>query len=356
MKKHRFSAAIVLSLMIVFTLLAGCGRSTSSDSDSDSRTTLTHESSITDTPVSDGASPTDDRGSDESYVVASNTPPEDLEETPASDFKYEYDAGTQGIRIIKYIGTSIRVRIPDEIEGEPVTVIGKEAFRNSGIKYVYLPNSIIIISEFAFSRCEGLTDIIIPNSVIEIRGGDSASSGAFSYCSALNRIEIPGSVKELGANTFSECHGLNEVIIQNGVERIGDWAFWGCDNLNSIEIPDSVTEIGMFAFDDCISLTDINLPDSITMIGAYSFAGSGLTAIHLPVSLNMIGEEAFKDCTNLTDIEISCDMSSVYLVTAFGEKWSIKSGNDIFRGCPLSEEAKQLILTYYPDTDFGWLE
>lgn len=236
-KQNRLSAAFILSLLIVFTLLTGCGRSTSSDSNSGSETTLPHDSSITEPPVSGGASATGKRDSDESYAAGSNKPPADLEETPASDFLYVYDADTKGIKIKKYTGTSIRVRIPDEIEGKPVTVIGKEAFRKSNIMYVYLPNSITIISEYAFNHCEGLTDIIIPNSVTEIRGGDSTSSGAFSYCSALSRIEIPGSVKELGAFAFVECHGLNEVILQNGIERIGYGAFSACDNLTNIELP-----------------------------------------------------------------------------------------------------------------------
>ena len=474
--QNRHSSAIVLSLLIVSTLLAGCGRSASSDGISDIGTTSTQESSVTETLVSDGATGSDDRESDETY----NLPPTDLEEAPASDFVYEYDADTQGIKIKKYTGTSIRVRIPDEIEGEPVTVIGKEAFLNGGMKYVYLPNSVTVISEYAFHNCEGLTEIIIPNSVKEIRGEEnSVASGAFSGCSALSRIEIPGSVKELGKFTFynchglkeviiqngteriggsafafcdnlidvelpdsvteigsgafqgcinlttidlpdsvtvigngsfsssgltaihlpaslnmmgssvfqnctnltgieipgsvkeldawafESCHGLKEVIIQNGVERIGDYAFQRCDNLVKVEIPDSVTEIDGGAFSGCISLTTIDLPDSITLIGTGSFTDSGLTAIHLPVSLKVIGIEAFRNCANLSDIESSCDLSSLDYADNMGMEIDLdgekiykksKSGDYIFYGCPLSEEARQLIHAAWPDTEFNWLD
>lgn len=38
-----------------------------------------------------------------------------MEETPVEYFYYKYDAETQGVEIIRYTGTSIKVRIPDEI-------------------------------------------------------------------------------------------------------------------------------------------------------------------------------------------------------------------------------------------------
>ncbi|MCL1807362.1 MAG: leucine-rich repeat domain-containing protein [Oscillospiraceae bacterium] len=89
-------------------------------------------------------------------------------ENPASDFEYKYDAAAGGVVITKYIGTAIKVRIPEKIEGEPVVEIGKEAFNRSGIMEVYIPNSVTSIGDVAFYECTGLTGIMIPDSVTSI--------------------------------------------------------------------------------------------------------------------------------------------------------------------------------------------
>ncbi|MCL1806736.1 MAG: leucine-rich repeat domain-containing protein [Oscillospiraceae bacterium] len=86
-----------------------------------------------------------------------------------SDFEYKYDATAGGIVITKYIGTSIKVKIPKKIEGEFVVWIGDNAFIHSGIMEVYIPNSITNIGDYAFWNCTGLKNVAIPDSVTKIR-------------------------------------------------------------------------------------------------------------------------------------------------------------------------------------------
>jgi hypothetical protein len=146
-----------------------------------------------------------------------NPPPRDLPENPASDFNYRAVPG--GVEITKYIGTLIRVRIPEKIEGVAVTSIGVRAFERSGIMEVYIPNSVIWIGERAFWRNTSLTSVTIPNSVITI-----------------------------GEWAFAENTGLTSVTIPDSVTHIGFAAFVGCTALTSVTIPDSVTSIGNSAF------------------------------------------------------------------------------------------------------------
>jgi len=111
-------------------------------------------------------------------------PPKDLEENPVSDFEYKAIAG--GVEIAKYIGTSIRVRIPEKIEGVAVTSIGDYAFLNSGIMEVYIPNEVTNIGRGAFYSCEGLTSVNIPNSVTSIGGR------VFAGCTNLTNAVYKG--------------------------------------------------------------------------------------------------------------------------------------------------------------------
>ncbi len=101
----------------------------------------------------------------------------------------------------------------------------------------------------AFSGCESLTSIGIPDSVTSI--GD----GAFDRCSSLSNIAIPESVRSIGKNAFCGCSSLTSIAIPNSVKSIGMCAFAECKSLTCIEIPSSVTNIGYSAFLGCESLS-----------------------------------------------------------------------------------------------------
>jgi hypothetical protein len=101
--------------------------------------------------------------------------PDDLPETQASDFKYGYDAALGGIVINEYIGTTIKVRIPEKIEGETVKAIGNGAFAGAGIAYVYIPDGVTSIGHEVFIDCKGLTSVTLPDGVTSI--GSYAFSG-----------------------------------------------------------------------------------------------------------------------------------------------------------------------------------
>jgi len=85
----------------------------------------------------------------------------------------------------------------------------------------------------------------IPDSVIVI------SDWAFNECKSLNRVKIPDCVHEIGEGAFCNCEKLNLVAIPDSVTSIDDCAFRGCLALEKIQIPSSVTEIGWGLFDGC---------------------------------------------------------------------------------------------------------
>ena len=58
-------------------------------------------------------------------------------------------------------------------------------------------------------------------------------------------------------SAFSGCNSITNVIIPDSVTEIYSGAFSFCSNLISVTIPDSVTSIGTFAFRDCNSLTSV---------------------------------------------------------------------------------------------------
>jgi len=125
-----------------------------------------------------------------------NNPPPKDPETPVSEFKYKYDAALMGVVIEEFIGSTLKVRIPEKIEGESVVGIGDNAFNKSGIASVYIPNTVKNIGTKAFFGCEGLTEITIPESVTEI------GSSAFSACTNLANVKVNGSARKGGLVHF----------------------------------------------------------------------------------------------------------------------------------------------------------
>jgi len=89
-------------------------------------------------------------------------------------------------------------------------------------------------------------------------------SEAFTNCETLVGIIIPNGVTGISWCAFESCHGLTGITIPDSVTEIGSGAFWYCTSLTSVTIPNSVTYIGEAAFDECTSLTSVTFQGTIT--------------------------------------------------------------------------------------------
>ena len=228
---------------------------------------------------------------------------------------------------------------------------------------VTIPNSITSIDQYAFSRCYGLTSLVVDknngtydsrnncNAIIETSTNNlivgcknttipnsvtSIGSWAFYGCSSLTSLTIPNSVTSIGYGAFYNCSGLTSVTIGNSVTSIGYGAFSGCSGLTSVTVDknngtydsrnncnaiietstnklivgcknttigNSVSSIGEYAFEGCSGLTSVTIPNSVTSIDNYAFEGcSGLTSVTIGNSVTSIGKYAFCYCSRLTKL------------------------------------------------------
>ena len=262
-------------------------------------------------------------------------PPEPEEEEPqgpeiheTKNFDYVMlEDGTAEIEW--YHGEFTDLIVPAELDGIPVTRIGKEAFRPS--KQITEPSG---LKSTIKSGCESLVTIEISNGVTSI------GEGAFFGCESLERVMLPESVSTIENTPFVSCHALSDIRIagdnpwyeiQNlalfskadkqliccfgryqefsipeGTLSIGDGAFAGQAALRSVMIPDGLVSIGDSAFSGCRNLENIQLPDSLTSIGSFAFAGCRkLVSVTLPDGISAMGDNPFLTCLKLTDIIVS---------------------------------------------------
>ena len=291
------------------------------------------------------------------------------------------------------------VTIPREINGIPVTRIGRGAFANRGLltsitipygvkeidelafEYDYylesaaLPSSIETIGWAAFHYCTSLKEISIPAHMTRIE------ITTFSECSSLCSIDIPETITSIGNGAFSDCKSLSSISIPSSVVSIEDGAFYGCEsltnvtlppymeciegmtfynccNLEHVSIPTGIISIGDNAFGNCTSLQSIAIPNCVTSIGGYAFFNCGsLEQIFIPGSVESIGRDAFLCCSNLSDVILLSGVKRIDYY-AFGSCDALNSITIPSSLTSIEQTALSSSITdiYYEGSEEEWLE
>jgi hypothetical protein len=223
------------------------------------------------------------------FVMALTLP---LSAQSASDFEFRARA------ITGYKGTAKDVVIPAEINGIPVTSIGR-AFAYKKLTSVVIPDSVTSIGNGAFNGNQ-LTSITIPDSVTSI--GDSAFRG-----NQLTSVVIPDSVTSIGGWAFGE-NQLTSVTIPSSVTSIGNGVF-AKNQLTNVTIPDSVTFLGEWAFENN-RLTGLTLSYGLTSIGVGAFENNQLTVVTIPDSVTSLGRRAFANNV-LSGLTLSAGLTKI---------------------------------------------
>lgn len=151
------------------------------------------------------------------------------------------------------------------------------------MKEIKIPSSVVLICNYAFSRCSSLKKITFEDSSLlkEIGKGSfygcislenisipstvtSINDHSFHECSLINKIFLP-SVNSIGKYAFAKCSSLEEVIFDENIlfQNIKEGFFSECKELKQITIPPSVTSIRIHAFDKCTSLQHMTIPSSL---------------------------------------------------------------------------------------------
>ena len=232
--------------------------------------------------------------------------------------------------------------------------IGERAFYNSNIKEIVIPDTVVVIRDYAlhYSKIESIT---IPAS-LKCIGGENFEKTSYlknvyitdldAWCNInfttdcsnplewadlylngnlVTEVTFPNGITKVNAHVFDGCESIKKVTLPEGVTSIGEDAFDCCTSLTSINIPNSVTSIDESAFEGCSALTEITIPEGITNISCSAFSEcSSLKSVNLPSSLKCIDEQAFYGCESLENIIIPSNTTSI-CYGAFQECTSLKN-------------------------------
>lgn len=119
-------------------------------------------------------------------------------------------------------------------EGSDEEVIIEPVVKNCDVK---------VIGEGAFSNCESVKKVVIPDTVTTI------GQGAFDNCASLEEIVIPDTVTNIETKAFTNCHNLKRVVIGNGIKavKLETFIYCGIENLVVLNLETEIFTSGFYS-------------------------------------------------------------------------------------------------------------
>ncbi len=211
----------------------------------------------------------DDLKAQNEFVILNNV----LLEAPASETLTVPDGVTRIAMRVVWSDEVRRVVLPDS-----VTVLEEKAFADCiNLEEIVIPESVSEIGISAFAGTKWLADRCAENPCVTV-------NHILVDCYAVEgELVIPDDVEIIPTLACAKYEGITGVVIPETVKKIGAGAFMQCSSLKSISFPDHLAAIPPYICTECTALSDIRFPAHVREIGQAAFGGcSGLTEITLP--------------------------------------------------------------------------
>lgn len=242
--------------------------------------------------------------------------------------------GPYTLAVSDYSGTVI---VPDSVQYEGnwyhVTEVGNNAFQQSYVRSVTLPESVTKIGTDAFRSATNLQSINIPSGVTYIEDKTFAGCNSLPVINGIRYADtyllattdktqsnytISEGTKWIAEEAFKDCSAATSITLPSSILSIGTSAFRGCTSLTSVMIENnprytSVDGILYTAALDTIICypsgreeEDIVIPDHVTVVAAGAYAdNTHIKSLLVPENVTKIVSTAFTGCDSLTKLTIA---------------------------------------------------
>ena len=207
--------------------------------------------------------------------------------------------------------TLVKVEIP-----ESVTEIGKRAFfKCSGVESIKFPKKISKIGLSAFYECTGLKKIEFQENDEKVKDTNGQErlyplvldSSSFYDCTGLEEVILSSNVEKIGDTAFSGCESLKSINLPEGLKIIGA-CFISGTAIKSLWVPKTVNNVdafmGLGAIAGALDLEEVIFEEGMTKVPKYFFGdyseNKKLKLVEIPESVTEISKDAFEDCINIT--------------------------------------------------------
>jgi len=264
----------------------------------------------------------------------------------SDELYYSFIHEEDGVVITGVAETKEDLVIPETLDGANVVGIGDNAFANSGLVSLTLPDTVTRIGKSAFAGST-LASLTLPDSVVAI--GDRA----FQNCAYLTEMDLPDTLSSLGEGAFDGCRQLKSISLPTSLETLPAHALAHCLNLKELAIPAGMTELDLSALTGCTRLTAIHvdesnaawksidgvlfnksgatlylyplgksdadyaIPEGVTSIASGGMRGCRIINLTIPASISEITDGMLNDSMNLRTISCAPGCSLIIGANAF---------------------------------------
>ena len=203
--------------------------------------------------------------------------------------QWDYEATPEGVTLSAYRGENAQVDVPAQLDGKPVTQLGKGVFyHKKKLRQVTLPEGVETVGRMAFCKCIHLEQATLPQTLRRIE------SDAYTNCHFLQSMDVPDGVTQIGEAAFSGCVHLESLTLPHGLRTLSLLTLYDCRSLRHLRLPDQLEVIQDSALCNCASLTDLTLPETVKRIGSMAFWGcTGLETLRIPAAVQSFGQMPF---------------------------------------------------------------
>lgn len=280
--------------------------------------------------------------------------------------------------------STIRISVPAEYDGEPITFFEMTALQDNFVmpEYLYIPASIRIInisaqfltnSEGPLRKCrveispdnpyfcvykngiyskdmKKLYYIFLtaelPDGCFEVPDGvEYIERYAALYLRGLKKLVIPESVKAVKSTAFMGCPDLEEADIR--AEKLDAISFCVCKKLRKVRLP-NCRFIGAGAFNKCSELSTVEL-GNIEIIESDAFRFTNIKELTIPPSIRELGRIILRHHSEIyTAVEIHLkdgDPNAIKMEHPIADQYALitmrhdKTDKILYRFCIPSENS-----------------
>ena len=319
----------------------------------------------------------------------------------------ELDDGSYSVKAKDTASLTGKVEIPERYNGQLVTVIPDEAFKDcKGITEVVVPETVTEIGRGAFSGCTKITDMTLPftgksknaeafeavmgfifgyttrkldtsgesstefiNTVYEKVDGATwqytCKNAGYGDCTVYYYY-VPVSLKnitittqtEIKSGTFNGLAYIESVNYTQTLDYFGDAIFQDCASLKrfnsdidgEMDLTSEVQIIRPQSFKNCSSIDKLTMPSGLLTIYENAFENLSVTSLLIPDSVEDIHLGAFANCKKLVSLTLPFIGASVNAEAYDGVLGHI-FGRTSYKIDTSGEESKTFINTQHGSVD-----
>ncbi len=222
----------------------------------------------------------------------------------SADTNWEYTLDGTDATITAYKGSDIIITIPATIDGNNVTALNNNVFKeNTSITKVTFAGDIATVSSNSFAYCTALQSVTFNGNVGTI-------NSAFTSCTALQSVTFNGNVETVNGFAFGNCSNLKTLTFKGNLGTFS--ASSGLTSLTSVTIDGNLTLLNGSAFGSCTALTSFSVGGDVgTFYGDSLGSCTALQSVTVGGNVGTVSAGALHGCTALTSFSVGGNVGTV---------------------------------------------